>query len=111
MKGKVFLMAGDARQIGPVVDFGGEAETYQASIMSSKFYRDNVQTVDSRALALSLVDVVRRLRDHAPSTDDDEEAAPGDAPTTKTARNRRRRDDDDDDGDVDDLDFGHPLTV
>eukprot|EP00752_Nemacystus_decipiens_P017313 g15509.t1 len=43
MKGKVFLMAGDARQIGPVVEFGGEAETYQASIMSSKFYRDNVQ--------------------------------------------------------------------
>lgn len=43
MKGKVLLMAGDARQIGPVVEFGGEAEIYQASIMSSKFYRDNVQ--------------------------------------------------------------------
>lgn len=43
MKGKVYLMAGDARQIGAVVEFGGEAETYQASIMSSHFYRANVQ--------------------------------------------------------------------
>lgn len=37
------VLAGDGRQIPPVVPRGGQSETCAASIMSSSYYRDNVQ--------------------------------------------------------------------
>ncbi|CAB1111373.1 unnamed protein product [Ectocarpus sp. CCAP 1310/34] len=39
---KVFVIAGDTRQLPPVVANGGESETTAASVLSSAFYRDNV---------------------------------------------------------------------
>ena len=41
--GKVIVLAGDTRQLPPVVPNGGESETTAASILSSAFYRDNVE--------------------------------------------------------------------
>ncbi|CAN0280642.1 unnamed protein product, partial [Scytosiphon promiscuus] len=41
--GKIMVLAGDGRQIPPVVPRGGQSETCAASIMSSSYYRDNVQ--------------------------------------------------------------------
>ncbi|CAN0450238.1 unnamed protein product, partial [Ectocarpus sp. 8 AP-2014] len=41
--GKVVVLAGDTRQLPPVVPHGGEAETIAASVMSSAYYRDNVE--------------------------------------------------------------------
>lgn len=41
--GKIVVLAGDGRQIPPVVPGGGQSETCAASIMSSSYYRDNVQ--------------------------------------------------------------------
>ena len=37
------ILAGDTRQLPPVVAGGGEAETCAASVLSSAFYRDNVR--------------------------------------------------------------------
>ncbi|CAN0034246.1 unnamed protein product, partial [Ectocarpus fasciculatus] len=41
--GKVVVLAGDTRQLPPVVPNGGEADTTAASVLSSAFYRDNVE--------------------------------------------------------------------
>lgn len=41
--GKVVVLAEDTRQLPPVVPNGGEADTTAASVLSSAFYRDNVE--------------------------------------------------------------------
>ncbi|CAN0051672.1 unnamed protein product, partial [Ectocarpus sp. 4 AP-2014] len=41
--GKVIVLAGDTRQLPPVVPNGGEAETTAASVLSSAYYRNDVE--------------------------------------------------------------------